>query len=233
MKEERETDCIIRNDNDFALLKIETSSDGSSTIFVPGLDEHYHSVHGARNESMHVFIDAGLKQIKSDDLKILEIGMGTGLNALLTLSHRAGKTIDYQTIEKYPLPPEIYRQLNYGTTPDEKQWLMQIHESKWNEAVAIDTNFTLTKIKGSIHHVEMEGNYNLVYYDAFAPDKQPDMWQRSIFEKIFESMSPGGVMVTYCSKGEVRRMLQSIGFMAERIPGPPFKRHMLYLTKPA
>ncbi len=220
------------DDSKFSRLEVEFSSDGSATLYVPLLNEHYHSVHGARNESMHVFIDAGLRQISSESIRILEVGMGTGLNVLLTATHARGKTIEYQTIEKYPLSPEIYRQLNYFDNEEEKNLLMQIHQSEWNKKVDLKPGFTLIKTAGSFMDAAIGKKFNLVYYDAFAPEKQPEMWEPALFEKIYHAMASGGILVTYCAKGHVRRLLQSIGFRVERIAGPPFKRHMTRAFKP-
>ncbi len=219
------------DDSKFSQLQVELSSDGSATLFVPGLNEHYHSVHGARNESMHVFIEAGLKHISASTIKILEIGMGTGLNVLLTAIHSAEKSVEYHTIEKYPLKPEIYHHLNYFTNEQEKQWLWQIHESSWNQPFELKQNFTLLKKAAGFMATSIDQGYNLIYYDAFAPEKQPEMWEPEIFEKIYNAMAPGGILVTYCAKGHVRRMLKDIGFRVERIPGPPFKRHMTRAIK--
>ena len=219
------------DDSKFSQLQVELSSDGSATLFVPGLNEHYHSVHGARNESMHVFIEAGLNQVAASKVKILEIGMGTGLNVLLTAIHANGKTIEYHTIEKYPLKPEIYQHLNYFTNEQEKQWLLQIHKSAWDQPFELKQGFILLKKATGFMAASIDQDYNLVYYDAFAPEKQPEMWEPEIFEKIYNAMAPGGILVTYCAKGHVRRMLQGIGFEVERIPGPPHKRHMTRASK--
>ncbi len=214
------------DDSKFTLRQVEISSDGSATLFVPALDEHYHSVHGARNESLHVFIEAGLKQITASSVKILEVGMGTGLNVWLTALHNAGKSIEYHTIEKYPLQPELFLQLNYFNNEEEKQLLRDIHNSTWDAMFELQKDFKLLKQQGDFMDVTIGKEYNLVYYDAFAPEKQPEMWEPEIFEKIYNAMAPGGILVTYCAKGRVRRMLWGIGFGVERIPGPPYKRHM-------
>ena len=219
------------DDSKFSQLQVELSSDGSATLYVPLLNEHYHSVHGARNESMHVFINAGLEQTPASTIKILEIGMGTGLNVLLTAIHANGKTIEYQTIEKYPLQPDIYQQLNYAANDHEAKWLLQIHESAWDQPYELKPDFTLLKKAAGFMAAAIDHGYNLVYYDAFAPEKQPEMWEPEIFEKIYNAMAPGGILVTYCAKGQLRRMLQGIGFRVERIPGPPHKRHMTRATK--
>jgi tRNA U34 5-methylaminomethyl-2-thiouridine-forming methyltransferase MnmC len=219
------------DDSKFDNPRIEISSDGSATLFVPALNEHYHSVHGARNESMHVFIEAGLRIMPHTPIKILEIGMGTGLNVLLTASNSDGRHIEYHTIEKYPLREEIFTKLNYSQSDDEAILLNRIHTSAWNEKVELSPCFTILKLKSSVTDAAIETGYNLVYFDAFAPEKQPEMWQSEIFSKIYNAMAPQGVLVTYCAKGDVRRMLKSIGFEVERIPGPPYKRHMTRAIK--
>lgn len=217
--------------NEIPAYKIIKTSDGSHTLYVPHLDEHYHSVNGAIQESSHVFIDAGLRQIKKEYINILEIGFGTGLNTFLTLKEAelTRKYIRYFTLEKFPLGKNITDTLNYGKEiwPERNDLFRTIHEAVWDEEVEITPNFTLHKIQGDSNACTFPDNIDLIYFDAFAPEKQPEMWTPELFRKLYTCCSPEAVFVTYCAKGEVRRNLQDAGFIMERLPGPPGKRHML------
>ncbi len=209
------------------------TEDGSHTLFVPGLDENYHSTHGAIQESQHVFIDSGLLYSSKNELAILEIGFGTGLNALLSLiaGERAAKRIDYYGIEKYPLTPEEYSNLNYGELlPDEsREHLLKMHQCAWGTPQPITDSFTLQKIAGDARLINWEDLpfFDLVFFDAFAPNKQNDLWNQELYRAIFDHANPRALFLTYCAKGVVRRDLQAVGFEVERIPGPPGKKEML------
>lgn len=210
---------------------IEETADGSCTLFVPELEEHYHSVNGALQESRHVFFKAGWDYLGCQSYRILEFGFGTGLNALLAVS-RAGqeqKNVTYYSIEKYPLPVSLWQQLHYDSLPVEgaEEMFAPLHECVWDEDVRISSYFVLHKIQGDFQEVAFPENIDLVFFDAFAPDKQPEVWNQTLFDRIYQILSPQGVLVTYCAKGSVRRMLQQAGFQVERIPGPPGKREML------
>ena len=209
-------------------MKIQITSDGSHTLYVPELDEHYHSVNGAIQESRHVFIEAGLNQCSKDLISVLELGFGTGLNALLTAleAEKQGKRIIYTTLEKYPLPESVTRQLNYASDRD-MPLFTQLHHCEWGTLAAITPYFSLFKIKTDFSDYHYSGLYDVVYYDAFAPDKQANVWTAEIFRRIFQGMAADGILTTYCAKGEIRRMMLSAGFQVERIPGPPGKRQML------
>ena len=210
--------------------EIRITGDGSKTLFVPELDEHYHSTFGAVAESKHVFIEAGLKLaiLKFDEIHLLEIGFGTGLNALLTLLEKSGKIIDYVAIE--PFPPDdqtITRLIDENQPSSAKATFRKLHTTSWNEKHEIAPGFFLTKIKSKIEEAEFPDDYfNLVYFDAFGPDVQAELWTIEIFRKISGSMVPGGILTTYSAKGEMRRNLIKAGFEVERIAGPPGKRHM-------
>lgn len=212
-------------------MELITTTDGSHTLFVPELDEHYHSVNGAIQESSHVFLRAGFDRMVADTVHILEFGFGTGLNALLTLlaADDKGKQVHYTSIEKYPVEEEIAAMLNYGAIlcPERPDRFMSLHRAKWDEDCHITPHFKLHKIQGDYNTCTWSSGIDLVYYDAFAPDKQPEVWNQPLFDRIFLSMNPEGVLVTYCAKGAVRRMLQTAGFTVERLPGPPGKREML------
>jgi len=212
---------------------IETTADGSSTLYVPELDEHYHSMNGAVQESQHVYITAGLNHFINSsgntlkEIQVLEFGFGAGLNAFLTALEveRQKIKIHYTALEKYPLSPEITNQLNY---PAENQVLFQrIHQSAWGNPVSITPYFRLQKLEIDFVDFDFPCQYDVVYYDAFAPDKQPEVWSQELFNKLFLSMNHDGVLTTYCAKGSIRRMMQQAGFTVERIPGAQGKREML------
>ena len=213
------------------------TEDGSDTLFVKELGEHYHSTFGAVQESMHVFIEAGLRTCKKDALNLFEIGFGTGLNTYLTVLEtlQTKQTILYITIEKYPLPPEIWTTLNYPiVVPDGNPGLFKkIHEASWDKEVEITENFTLLKLSSDLEKIDYSvlPNFDLIYFDAFSPDKQPELWQTSIFQSLADHCATMAKIVTYCAKGVVRRSIKEAGFTPERIPGPPGKREMLRGTK--
>ena len=215
------------------MVELKMSDDGSHTLFVPELNEHYHSVYGARTESMHVFIESGLNRVKAENIRILEIGFGTGLNALLTALNKNNKTIEYHSLEKYPLNSELENILQYSSEQDKQDTMLfhTIHSSQWNSMTEIAPGFNLLKWEADLLSVEFKSRYDLVYFDAFAPDIQPEMWSESVFNKIFNAMNIDGILTTYSAKGVVRRTLQKVGFTVERIPGPPHKREMLRATK--
>lgn len=215
---------------------VEMTADGSYTLFVSEMDEHYHSVNGALQESRHVFFQAGWEYLNRDNYRILEFGFGTGLNALLALSRAVhdGTHVAYYTIEKFPLTEDLWQQLHYEHLDVEGagRWFPSLHQSAWDKDVLLEPNFLLHKIKGDFNEMSFPEQIDLVFFDAFAPDKQPEVWSQALFDRIFQVMAPGGVLVTYCAKGVVRRMLQQAGFRVERIPGPPGKREMLRAIVP-
>ena len=217
-------------------MKLEQTADGSYTLYVPELDEHYHSIKGALTESQHIFIDMGLKHSFVNSPKILEIGLGTGLNCILTLleAEENQRHIHYTGIERYPLNEEIIRKLDYpsmiGNKHEEKY--LAIHQTPWEEDIHLSPWFTLHKIEGDFTHYTFENKYDIIYFDAFAPEKQPEMWEQSLFDNLYNILNEGGILTTYCAKGVVRRMLQTAGFKVERLPGPPGgKREILRATK--
>lgn len=214
-----------------------TTEDGSHTVYLPELDEHYHSTHGAINESQHVFIQAGLEYLRLDEPTILEVGFGTGLNALLTLQNSIAKKqkIRYVALEPYPLEADIFKHLNFDDSaemaaPD--NYLQKMHEAQWNFPVFINDDFVLHKLKHTLQETSfMEEAFDVIYFDAFAPAKQPEVWSAENFEKCFQALKPGGVLTTYSSQGQVRRNMQEAGFKTEKIPGPKGKREMLRAIK--
>lgn len=217
------------------------TEDGSHTLYIPEMDEHYHSVHGAVQESTHVFIETGLKAKERSEYKVLEIGFGTGLNALLTAmeAQLSGAKIYYTTLELYPLSPEITSHLNYpsviGLNEQDSQIYQHILDAEWSNGEAdfiqVTSCFYIRKLFVDFTKYTFCEKYNLVYFDAFAPDKQPEMWDSSLFDRISEATETGGILTTYCAKGVVRRALIASGYNVERLPGPPGKREMLRGTK--
>jgi tRNA U34 5-methylaminomethyl-2-thiouridine-forming methyltransferase MnmC len=215
-------------------IELTLSKDGSHTLFVPELKEHYHSVNGALQESMHVFIEAGLKQLIADKINVLEFGFGTGLNAFLTAIHGKEKEIHYHSMEKYPVDPEMLTQLNYGEFYEGKfqQLFTKIHQCNWEIETQINEQFFILKQQCDFKKVQIEPlRFHLIYFDAFAPDIQPALWSKDIFQNAYNALVPGGILTTYCAKGVVRRIMQDVGFKVDRLPGPPGKREMLRAIK--
>ena len=259
---------------------IERTDDGSATLFVPELNEHYHSTKGARTESQHIFIDMGLKASPAATPRVLEIGFGTGLNAWLTLeeAERSRRNIHYTGLELYPLDWQTVEQLGYissdeqltihrkQTATDEQftpndeeeqqpaiELFKQLHTSPWEKDVQLTPHFTLRKVEtdvnkwvenrertmsninDSVTNAESPAlnlSFNLIYFDAFAPEKQPEMWSQELFNRLYVLLDRDGILTTYCAKGVVRRMLQTAGFTVERLPGPPGgKREILRAKK--
>lgn len=212
-------------------VQIFLTEDGSNSLYVAEFDETYHSRHGAIQESMHVFINNGLKTITKNNIKVLEFGFGSGLNALLTLNQSKEKHIEYTGIEKFPLKASVLRQLNYCKTKEDKAIYEKIHAADWNEKAIINNGFTLEKIK--IDFIEFQSNekFDLIYFDAFAPRVQPELWTKEIFEKTYNLLEKEGFLVTYCAKGVVKRTLKEVGFDVISLPGPPGKREMTKAVK--
>ena len=213
--------------------EIEITADGSATLFVRELDEHYHSVKGALTESNHIFRDSAfLYRADGSPLRLLEVGFGTGLNAAVTaMVADAEHPVHYISLEKYPVLSETLCQLQYGELVD-GELLGKIHEASWNLPVEITPWFVLEKRHCDYTADPLPDRVDVVYFDAFAPEKQPEMWEQSLFDKLYQVLNDGGILTTYCAKGVVRRMLQAAGFVVERLPGPPGgKREILRATK--
>ncbi|NKI32991.1 tRNA (5-methylaminomethyl-2-thiouridine)(34)-methyltransferase MnmD [Croceivirga thetidis] len=216
--------------------KIIVTGDGSKTIQLEDWNEQYHSKHGAIQEAYHVFIKNGLDRLKKKEISILEIGFGTGLNAIITFieSQKSGKTIDYTGIEAFPVTLREVQQLNYteALNSHEKMPVFQeMHACEWSKTVKISADFCLTKYKMKIEDVLFNSKFDLIYFDAFGPRVQPELWTEEIFSKMYVSLKPKGWLTTYSAKGAVRRALQSVGFLVERTEGPPGKREMLVAQK--
>ncbi len=214
------------------------TSDGSHTFFMPEINEYYHSHHGAIQEALHVFIKNGLHQFTDHkDITIFEVGFGTGLNALLTCleSQKSKLKINYIGLEAFPLEVDEYADLNFTTSLEDKNasvYFEKIHAANWEEKTTISDNFSILKLKNTLENVVLaENSLDLIYFDAFGPRVQPEMWTIELFQKLYDALKTGGVFVTYCAKGQVKRDLKSVGFALETLAGPPGKREMIRCGK--
>lgn len=213
------------------------TSDGSHTISMPESGVTYHSTHGAVQESMHVFLRTGLEKalevFEEGDIHIFEMGFGTGLNAYLTAiaARQYQRKIHYTAVELYPLSSDEAMKLNYAATAEEQQLFQHIHAAAWDTDVIISDHFTLKKIRQNLLSASLPGQFHLVYYDAFAPGHQPELWTEAVFRQLYTALVPGGILATYCSKSDVRRAMQAVGFTVEKLAGPPGKREILRAVK--
>jgi tRNA U34 5-methylaminomethyl-2-thiouridine-forming methyltransferase MnmC len=220
-------------------LKFLITDDGSHTIYLPEINETYHSTHGAIRESNHVFIENGLEFVANQgrkNIRIFELGFGTGLNALLTALHaeRNKISITYQSIEAYPLDYESISRLNYSEkiqSAGVDDMFKKMHTTSWEIWQIISPFFKLKKMKGLIQELDLLDTFDLCYFDAFAPSKQPEMWERPILEKIKNMLTNHGVLTTYCAKGQLKRDLRGLGFEVETLEGPPGKKEILRAVK--
>ncbi|HPE99749.1 MAG TPA: tRNA (5-methylaminomethyl-2-thiouridine)(34)-methyltransferase MnmD [Bacteroidales bacterium] len=219
--------------------KLIITEDGSHTLFIPELNEHYHSIHGAVAESRHVFIEAGLKPkiIENKKLNVLEVGLGTGLNAALALVAAEENQIqlNYFAVEPYPISTEDMMQLNYSKVSESTRMnevIPAIHAASRDNEVHIGPYFIFHYFEKRIQEIEFENNFfDLIFFDAFSPGVQPEMWTMDVFQKIAAAMKPGAVLVTYVAKGEVRRTMKACGLSIEKLPGFGGKREMTRATK--
>ncbi len=212
------------------------TADGSQTIEIPTLQVTYHSHHGAIQESKHVFIEAGLRALLSTEkqkIRILEIGFGTGLNALITLAEAASNNqqISYTTLEMYPVESKEFESLEYTDVIGFQAAFIKMHQSPWEEKIQVTPTFELLKLKSDIEHFEQPDAFDLIYFDAFSPVTQPELWTASVMTHMYNSLSDNGILTTYCAKGIVKRTLKAVGFSIESLPGPPGKREMTRATK--
>ncbi len=214
------------------------TADGSTTIHLPEINEQYHSKHGAIQESKHVFIKKGLDKVSEleKNISILEIGFGTGLNALLTYfeAKTNALVINYTTVEAFPVVDSEWKALNYGALVDGKKGqevFYNLHEVPWEEKNKISDFFDITKQEKKFENITDSNKYDLVYFDAFGARVQPELWTETIFEIMYQAMKTNGVLVTYSAKGSARRAMQAVGFTVERLEGPPGKREMLRAIK--
>ncbi|MFT6196280.1 MAG: tRNA U34 5-methylaminomethyl-2-thiouridine-forming methyltransferase MnmC [Nonlabens sp.] len=230
--------------------EIMTTGDGSKTIYMPDLDEQYHSKHGALQEALHVFIKTGLEYYlevahlgvvhnllngerddRQEPLQILEYGFGTGLNAMLTAQHDAKIPIQYTAVEAFPILQEEVLAMDYGQLLKNQELYELLHQSSWEENHEIHPNFMLRKKQITFELLKDQNQFDLIYFDAFGPRTQPELWTIEIFAAAYASLKTGGILTTYCAAGQVRRNMQTVGFRVERLPGPPGKREMLRASK--
>ena len=206
-----------------SILNSQLTADGSKTLYSPRFGEFYHSTFGAINESNHVFIEAGYLATSINPVSVLEAGFGTGLNVWLTLqqAEKLQRHTNYETIELYPIDETTVNELS------DDEVFRSLHVAPWEQPVKITPHFVLHKRKNDLINITFTGKYDVVYFDTFSPAVQPEMWDSKIFEKLYSSMNPGAILTTYCAKGVVRRTMQNIGFVVERLPGPVGKREML------
>lgn len=216
--------------------KIITTADGSKTIQIEDWDEQYHSKHGAIQEAYHVFIEHGLRLFKNTKISILEIGFGTGLNALITLLEieKLNLKVNYVGVEAFPVSLTEVKELNYCSQLNagkQQESFQKMHNSEWESHSSISDSFQLKKQMKDFKSINDIDLFNLIYFDAFGARVQPELWTEAIFLKMYRALKHEGVLVTYAAKGSVRRALQAVGFKVERLPGPPGKREMLRATK--
>lgn len=213
--------------------EIEVTADGSHTISLPEMNVTYHSTHGAFQESRHVFIEAGLMPLLSQEnilsVSILEIGLGTGLNALLSwqTARQYNKPVNFFSIEPYPILPEQAANLNHGKLLSMEREFDAIHNSSWEEVNQLDDLFILKKMKTALIPLDLTNPVNCIYFDAFSPTVQPELWTQPVFAKMLSCLLPGGTLLTYCSKSVARHAMTAAGFKVEKIQGPWGKREMV------
>ena len=215
------------------MIKIITTEDGSHSLFDEELNETYHSTRGARGESMHVFIREGLDHWldgnNADPVKILEIGLGTGLNVFLTAltAEERNLNIHFTSLEPYPIEEEIYENLNFHRNEQERGLLQQIHTSAWKESITLSKTFTLQKLKMKLEDFVTGDSYHIIYFDAFAPGKQPEVWSLDNLKKCYDLLENHGVLTTYCAQGQFKRNLAEAGFNVETLQGAMGKKEMV------
>ncbi len=218
------------------IRKIITTADGSKTIQIQDWEEQYHSIHGAVNEAYHVFIDKGFQYLTNEAINILEIGFGTGLNGLITLieAEKTRRQVDYTGVEAYPVTVEEILQLDYIETLKAETYreaFFEMHNCAWGIKRKLTPRFSFIKYKKDFRDISDMNLYDLIYFDAFGARVQPELWTELVFDKMYKALKAHGVLVTYSAKGSVRRAMQAVGFVVERLPGPPGKREMLRALK--
>jgi tRNA U34 5-methylaminomethyl-2-thiouridine-forming methyltransferase MnmC len=215
--------------------EVRLTADGSKTLYLPHLDETYHSSHGAIQESVHVFIEHGLTYVsqQTESITVFEMGFGTGLNALLTAlwAQKHQRTIQYIGVELHPISEDLWRQMEFVQVETEIDLYTKIMSSEWEEFQEINPYFELKKIEKDVLQLELQEQVDLIYYDAFGPRAQSEMWEIPVLTKMYELLKPGGVFVTYCAQGQMKRNLKALGFELSELPGPPGKRVMTRATK--
>lgn len=220
--------------NNSRIINAIITEDGSPTLYSEQFKEHYHSLHGALSETQHIFIDLGFKSITKNNLTILEIGYGTGLNAICTYleNKKQNKQVKYIGIEKYPIDYDTLESLKYTEEFNIDSEILIKFSKKWNSDIIISDSFSLNKICIDFNDFVLESDVDLIFFDAFSPDTQPEMWSFENLKKIITRLNSKGIFVTYCAKGELKRNLRSLGMEVKRYPGPPGKRHVIRAVKP-
>lgn len=217
------------------MYKIIKTLDNTDTLYSEHFKEHYHSVNGAIEESLHVFINAGLRACNKNTIHIFEVGFGTGLNAYLTLldSITISKTIFYTAVELYPLDKEIVSKLNYSELLgiNKSDLFQKLHSCNWEKQVKISNTFYLRKLDADFNKIELNTTYDLIFFDAFSPEVQPELWSLKNFQKLYNALNTNGILTTYSSKGFVKQNLREAGFIVKRLAGPKGKRHMVKAFK--
>lgn len=216
--------------------KIIITSDGSTSIHIPEWNEQYHSIHGAIQEAYHVFIKNGLAYFKQQEISILEVGLGTGLNCFITYleAEKQKLQVNYTSVEAFPISIAEQQKMNFVEQLQATQGqtvFEQIHKIEWEKPITLSKSFTLTKRLQKFQNITDVNSYNLIYFDAFGPRVQPELWTETIFQKMYHALKLNGILVTYSAKGSVRRAMESVGFQIERLEGPPGKREMLRAVK--
>ncbi|WP_338791560.1 tRNA (5-methylaminomethyl-2-thiouridine)(34)-methyltransferase MnmD [Bernardetia sp. MNP-M8] len=220
-------------------LSLLESKDGSHTLLRHDISETYHSHNGAIQESLWVFIDKGLNYLKQqnyDTIKILEVGFGTGLNAILAYEFAQQNKIkvEYITLEPFPIPLEIAQKLNYidFLQEDTKAIFSNLHQVNWEEMYQLSPYFSIQKVESTLENYQMDENYfDCTFYDAFAPSKQAEVWQLSNLQKVFDFTRKNGILVTYCAQGQFKRDLKTASWKVEKLDGAPPKREMVRAIK--
>jgi tRNA U34 5-methylaminomethyl-2-thiouridine-forming methyltransferase MnmC len=212
--------------------ELQITEDGSHTVYWPEYHQHYHNSKGALEESLHVFLRAGLDTVQQEGCtEVFEMGFGTGLNPLLTLldTEEKQRHIRFTSLEAFPLTEEEYLPLNYGGLlghPQAGEWLRAMHAAPWGEWVRMSPHFELRKVQDDLLAWLPDQLFHVIYFDAFAPNPQPELWSEEVFRKMFAMLHPGGVLTTYCAKGAVKRAMRAAGFEVEALPGALGKREM-------
>ena len=225
---------MILNEQPNSPASIIPTEDGSQTIISPVFGEKYHSIYGAKTESQVVFIDAGLKdRMHLSHISILEMGFGTGLNSLMSMKEAMdqNKTIQYTGYEKFPISDSTADEIGYGQIFNLENEYSEMHSCSWNEIHQMHPLFSFRKIRDDINNLEEQNTYDVIYFDAFAPSAQEELWSIELFNKMYDSIKSDGVLVTYCAKGQVKRNMKAAGFIIEPLPGPPGKREMTRARK--
>ena len=214
-------------------MELQETKTGEYTLYVPSMDETYHSRNGAISESRHVFLQEGLYRMEGNT-QVLEVGFGTGLNAFLAAMYTKEKKtkIYFHTLEPFQVPFDLVEKIGYGQLLGDEELFSKLHAAEWETNVKISENFTLHKTTQKLEYVRLENNkYDCIFFDAFAPKKQPELWSSEIFRKLYQATKPGGVLTTYSAAGQLKRDLIAAGYTIENPPGANGKREMTVAIK--